>query len=223
MKTQILLYFMIAITSVCAENNNIIHLWPDKVPGESDPKSTPLISDNNKGNVRRIKKVTDPCLVVYKANPEKANGSAVVICPGGGYNILAIDLEGYEIASWLSDLGYMTFVLQYRVPKNRNGALQDGLRAMRYIRGMSKKWNIKSDRIGIMGFSAGGSLSAHVSTRYNEAVYEPIDWMDKLSARPDFTILIYPAYLDHGPNKSLTPGIKLDNNTPPMFLFATVD
>ncbi len=206
-----------------ASNYKEIQLWSNAVPGESEAKSPPLISATNTGNVTRIERVTDPKLIVYEANPENANGAAVIICPGGGYNILAVDKEGYEVADWLSDLGYTAFVLHYRVPKKESGALQDALRAIRCVRGLRETWNVDSDKIGILGFSAGGSLSARASTRYAEALYEPVDRLDAESARPDFTILIYPAYLDRGTNGSLTPELKLDEETPPMFLFVASD
>ncbi|MEN8662135.1 MAG: alpha/beta hydrolase [Lentimonas sp.] len=204
-------------------NHVTIPLWPEDVPGESDPKAPSVIADKRNGNVTRITKVTDPALVVYEANPATKNGAAVVICPGGGYRILAIDKEGYEIASWLSDLGYTAFVLHYRVPKKQIGALQDAQRALRIVRGMHSKWEIETDKIGILGFSAGGSLSARASTRHTETLYDPIDDFDSLSARPDFSVLIYPAYLDQGSNLTLTPELKLTKETPPMFLFVAAD
>lgn len=109
------------------------------------------------------------------------------------------------------------------MPKNQEGALQDALRAIRYVRAMRENWNVDANRIGILGFSAGGSLSARVSTHYNENLYEPFDQVDEESARPDFSALIYPAYLDLGPEASLTPELKLDSNTPEMFLFVAAD
>ncbi|MGZ0708501.1 alpha/beta hydrolase [Coraliomargarita sp. W4R53] len=196
----------------------MIHLWPQAVPGQVEAKAPSLISENDSGNTTRLKQVTDPVLVVYQADPKLSNGAAVIICAGGGYGILAIDKEGYEVAEWLSSLGYTAFVLEYRVPNNRAGALQDAQRAVRYVRGMRAQWGIESDKIGIMGFSAGGHLSAVASTRYNEELYQPVDDLDQLSARPDFAILIYAAYLDRGANGSLSPELSLDANTPPMFL-----
>lgn len=206
-----------------AESHDIIPLWPGDVPGESEAKAPPVISDNARGNAICIGKVTDPALVVYEANPATRNGAAVIICPGGGYGTLAIDKEGYEVAEWLSQLGYTAFVLQYRVPKNQDGALQDALRAIRYVRGTHEKWNIKTDMIGILGFSAGGSLSARASTQYTEERYAPVDQFDTQSARPNFSVLIYPAYLDQGTNHSLTPELKVTSETPPMFIFVAAD
>ena len=217
-----LLLLALTCNAACANDHEVIHLWPEKLPGQSEAKAAPVISDN-KDDVTRITKVTNPALVVYEADPKLKNGAAVIVCPGGGYSILAIDKCGYEIAEWLSNLGYTAFVLQYRVPKNRIGALQDAQRAIRYVRGTSEEREIDPSKIGIIGFSAGGSLSARVSTRAHETLYDPIDQWDQLSARPDFAVLIYPAYLDQGANHSLTPELKITKDTPPMFLFVAAD
>jgi acetyl esterase/lipase len=171
----------------------------------------------------RISEVTDPSFIVFEATAARKNNASVLICPGGGYQILAMDLEGYEIAKWLSKAGYTAFLLQYRVPQKQDGALQDAQRALRIIRGDAVKYKIDPDKIGIMGFSAGGSLSARASTRFNDKTYTVVDKFDELSARPAFTMLIYPAYLDEGPNNSLTPELILTAETPPMFIFQTSD
>ncbi|NWK55672.1 alpha/beta hydrolase [Verrucomicrobiaceae bacterium N1E253] len=206
-----------------AKERQVISLWPDTVPGQKESKSAPVVSKNNHGNVTRIAKVTTPTLTVFPAKPDMHNGAAVIICPGGGYNILAIDKEGYEVAEWLSQLGYTAFVLHYRVPKNQVGALQDAQRAIRTVRSSAARWQIKTDQIGILGFSAGGSLSARASTRFTEELYPTSDAIDQLSARPDFAVLIYPAYLDQGKNRTLTPELKITANTPPLFLFVAGD
>jgi acetyl esterase/lipase len=145
------------------------------------------------------------------------------VCPGGGYSILAVDLEGYEIAEWLNSLGFTAFVLQYRVPEKEEGALQDIQRTLRIIRSRAEEWDIDPAKLGVFGFSAGGSLSARASTRYNDTTYAPVDAADTFSCRPDFSVLIYPAYLDRGEERALTPELSVDENTPPMFLFATAD
>jgi len=218
-----LVVFMFVLSSGYVGASEMIHLWPDGVPGETESKASPVISDDHTGDVIRIEKVTNPALIVFEANPDLRNGGTVIICPGGGYHHLAVDKEGYEIAEWLSSLGYTTFVLQYRVPENRDGAFQDTQRAIRCVRGMAERWGIESDKIGILGFSAGGSLGARVSTGDMKEAYLPVDENDHLSARPDFCILIYPAYLDLGPDHSLTPELELNEKTPPMFLFAALD
>jgi acetyl esterase/lipase len=215
--------WLFSLNAAYSQNRELIELWPEQVPGQVEAKAPAVISDNNRGNVTRIEKVTNPALVVYAAEPALRNGAAVIICPGGGYNILAIDKEGYGVAEWLSGLGYTAFVLQYRVPKNQTGALQDAQRAIRYVRGMSATWELEASKIGILGFSAGGSLSARASTQYMDQLYDPIDQYDSVSARPDFSVLIYPAYLDQGVNHSITPELKVDAKTPPMFLFVAGD
>lgn len=199
-----------------------IHIWPDKVPGETGAKQAATPTSDKSNNVVRLTNVTDPTLEVFK--PEgKGNGAAVVICPGGGYRILAINLEGYEIAKWLTKLGYTAFVLQYRVPDKQEGALQDVQRAIRLVRNGAKQWNINPEKVGVMGFSAGASLSARISTLYDKESYTKIDAADNESSRPAFTLLVYPAYLDQGANRSITPELAINAKTPPMFVFATAD
>lgn len=219
--TSILVLSMILGSS--AQQKVIIKLWPGTVPGETEAKHEPVVTDNKSGNVTRITDITDPAIIVFPANSNNNNGAGVVVCPGGGYSILAIDKEGYEIAAWLNKLGFTAAVLQYRVPKKQEGALQDVQRAIRIMRSKGAKWNMNPDKLGVMGFSAGGSLSARASTLYNEKTYPKVDEMDDLSCRPDFALLIYPAYLDQGENRSLTPELRVDANTPPSFIFQSAD
>ena len=138
--------------------------WPWKVPGElKEKKSCRQFDTSVNDGIIRYSEVTNPALEIFLPDPSLKNGSAVIVCPGGGYHILAYDLEGTEIAAWLNRLGIAAFVLQYRIPDNKEGALQDVQRAIRVVRDNSQKWNIDSDKIGVMGFSAGGSLSARAS------------------------------------------------------------
>lgn len=210
-------------TAAYAQDSSIIHLWPGNVPGETEAKHPAEVTKDNRGDVTRLTGVTDPILTVFLPDEDKSNHSGVVVCPGGGYQILAINLEGYEIAHWLNSLGFAAFVLQYRVPDKQAGALQDVQRAMRLVRSHATRWKIDPNRVGVMGFSAGGSLSARISTEYDHNWYEPVGKADSLSARPDFTILIYPAYLDKGPEHTLTPELKINQQTPSMFIFQTAD
>lgn len=221
--TSVFLIFMIFSINLISQNNEIIYLWPNIVPGETEDKKPPIQTDNTTGDVIRISDITDPAIVVYPASSENNNGSGIIVCPGGGYNILAIDKEGYEIAKWLNQHGFSAFVLQYRVPKKQEGALQDVQRAQRIVRSNAKQWGLDPGKLGVMGFSAGGSLSARASTLYNESTYPQVDKKDDLSCRPDFAMLIYPAYLDQGENRGLTPELKVDENTPPTFIFQTAD
>lgn len=211
------------LTAGIGQTNATIHLWPGEVPGELLKKNDPVIATKREVNFTRITEVTDPALVVFPAGGKMNTGAAVIICPGGGYNILAIDLEGYEIAAWLNTLGINAFVLQYRVPKKRDGALQDVQRAVRIVRGRASEWKLNPGKIGVLGFSAGGSLSARAGTQYNEVTYKAVDEYDGFSCRPDFAVLIYPAYLDNGPGKSLTPELAITEKTPPMYIFGTAD
>jgi acetyl esterase/lipase len=224
MKQLSILLIMLGInTAISAQQQKAIHVWPGSVPGETAAKHAAAVTADGSNNVTRLTDVTDPVLEVFPAPAGKGNGAAVIICPGGGYSILAINLEGYEIAAWLNKLGYTAFVLQYRVPQKEAGALQDAQRAIRIVRSRAAEWGLQPGKIGMMGFSAGGSLTARASTEYNVNTYTAIDKADALSARPDFGILVYPAYLDKGANKTLTPELKVDAKTPPMFLFATAD
>jgi acetyl esterase/lipase len=218
----IFILFFLFISSY-SQKNELIYLWPGKVPGELKEKQPPSIDTKNNDNIVRFTEVTNPAIEVYLPDPVIRNGSAVIVCPGGGYQILAYDLEGTEIAGWLNKLGSTAFVLQYRIPGKKEGALQDVQRAMRMVRSNSQKWNIDPEKIGVMGFSAGGSLSARASTNFNKKTYMPVDKSDSLSCRPSFTMLIYPAYLDQGQNLTLTPELELGKDVPPIFIFQTAD
>ena len=216
---------LLLLLSFCtfSQKKDIIWLWPGKVPGEVKEKQAPLIDTAGKDNVLRYDEVTNPAIEVWLPDPVIKNGSAIIVCPGGGYRILAYDKEGTEIAAWLNKLGFAAFVLQYRIPDKKEGALQDAQRALRIVRKDASKWSIDPEKIGIMGFSAGGSLSARASTLFNKRTYSPVDKADSLSCRPAFTMLIYPAYLDQGPNLTLTPELQLSKEVPPMYIFQTAD
>lgn len=209
--------------SVAAQDYTSIELWPGEVPGEEDPKARPVVQIDDNGVIERLLVVTNPVLEVYRPINGKSNGNAVLIFPGGGYNRLAIKKEGYEIAEWLSSLGYTALVLQYRIPQKQEGALMDAQRAIRIVRSKASELKINPDKIGVMGFSAGGSLAARSSTRYTEEVYEPVDDLDTLSSKPNFSILIYPAYLDQGEDNTITPELKVTEETPPTFMFVSAD
>ncbi len=224
MKTLFSILFLIMLTlSSFAQKHDLVHLWPGMVPGESKEKNGPVTGASENDNITRISEVTDPAFEVFLPGSAVKNGAAVIICPGGGYQILAWDLEGTEIAAWLNKNGYAAFVLQYRVPQKREGALQDVQRAMRIVRKAASKYGVDPEKIGVMGFSAGGSLTARTSTLFNKKTYSPVDDADSLSCRPSFAMLIYPAYLDQGPGFSLTPELEISSDAPPMFIFQTSD
>jgi len=218
-------FFILLFISISSfsQKNELIYLWPGKVPGELKEKQQPVVDTSKRGNVFRYSEVTNPVIEVFLPDPVIKNGAAMIVCPGGAYRILSYDLEGTEIAHWLNKLGFAAFVLQYRIPDKKEGALQDVQRAIRIVKDKSQNWNINPEKIGVMGFSAGGSLSARASTLFNRKTYSPVDKSDSLSCRPSFTMLIYPAYLDQGPNLTLTPELELSKDVPPVFIFQTAD
>ncbi len=200
-----------------------INVWPGKVPGEKGDigQETATPSEPGKKQVLRISNVSVPTLQFYPATKNNT-GTTVVVCPGGGYNILAWDLEGTEVCDWLNSLGVNAVLLKYRVPRRQglpihHAPLQDAQRTMSYVRAHAEQWNIKPDRIGILGFSAGGNLAAMTSMHFENRKYDPIDEIDKVSSRPDFSILIYPAYLTTSDRK-LVPEALVTKKTPPMFM-----
>lgn len=220
---SLLIIFFFSISPCIAQIRDTIYLWPTKVPGENEAKHEPVQTPNKKRNITRLTDVTDPALIIFEPDTSINNGAGIIICPGGGYTILAIDIEGYEVAEWLNRLGFTAFVLQYRVPNKQGGALNDIQRAIRVIRNRIDTWKLNPEKLGVMGFSAGGSLSARASTLFTLETYAKVDSIDSISCRPDFTLLVYPAYLDKGESRSLTPELLVSNNTPPMFIFGTAD
>jgi acetyl esterase/lipase len=222
-KVTVTILYIIISMSLFSQKKDLIYLWPGQVPGEAKEKAKPVIAPSKNDNVLRIAEITDPAIEIRIADREINNRAGVIVCPGGGYNILAWDKEGTEIAEWLNKLGYSAFVLQYRVPDNKAGALQDAQRALSVVRNNAAKWDLDPDKIGIMGFSAGGSLSARAGTHFGTRSYPEVDNADSLSCRPSFVLLIYPAYLDLGERKSLTPELRITKDTPPFFIFQTAD
>ncbi|MBP0903974.1 Ca2+-dependent phosphoinositide-specific phospholipase C [Mariniflexile gromovii] len=208
---------------ISAQTEDEISLWPHKVPNEIQTKQVARQIQNNSDDVIRLTDVTNPTLTVFKPKIPNESKAGIIVCPGGGYNILAIDKEGYEIAEWLNSLGYTAFVLQYRVPNKREGALQDLQRAIKWVRSHATSFHLDAEKIGVMGFSAGGHLSANASTNYQKESYAKVDSIDDFSSKPNFTMLIYPAYLDKSEHRSLSTEITIDTNTPPCFVFGTMD
>lgn len=174
--------------------NQVIPLW-NKIPDEIKAADYKEKEITNEGKVQSTSLVTIPTLTAFFPNVTKPNQTAVIILPGGGYQHLAIDKEGTKVAQWFNSLGIPAFVLKYRLPsdlimKNKNvGPLQDAQEAVRCVRQNAAKWNIDPNKIGILGFSAGGHLAAALSTHYDDKIYESVY---KVSARPDFSLLIYP-------------------------------
>lgn len=212
----------------------ILDVWPGPPPAET--KTFPPEADQTKDTDkliagRRIIKlgnVSVPQLAVYRPDPAKDTGTSVVICPGGGFNILAYDLEGTEVAAWLNGIGVTGIVLKYRVPardpKQRwLHAVQDAQRAVSLVRSRAAEWKLDPQRIGILGFSAGGATAGITSLHLDRRHYTPIDAVDRISARPDFGLLIYPAYFVERGQTVLNPDVSVPRNVPPLFFVHAFD
>ncbi len=223
-----LLAALLATAAPAAEKPLTLDVWPGRVPGETGDIGEEKYQEQkpNEKPVKRLTNVSKPTLTVFRPAPDKDSGAAVVICPGGGYNILAWDLEGEEVAAWLNSVGVTGIVLKYRVPRRPGqpkdapppGPLQDAQRAVSLVRSKAEEWKLDPKRIGILGFSAGGHLAAAASTNFDNRAYDEIDGLDKVSCRPDFTVLIYPAYLTNKERDALAADIRVTDQTPPMFL-----
>jgi acetyl esterase/lipase len=180
-------------------------------------------------HVLRVANVSIPTITIYSPPAAKNSGVAVVVCPGGGYGALAYDLEGTEVCDWLNSIGVTGVLLKYRVPvragrKNYEAPLQDAQRALGLVRSQAAKWHIETNRIGILGFSAGGHLSAVASCQFDKRTYESVDAADEVSCRPDFVVLVYPAYLTRkGQADNISPELTITSNTPPTILFQAED
>lgn len=205
----------------------VVDVWPGQAPGGA-PLDGPERNLPNPDSIQRLTDVSKPTLSVYRPAAEKDTGAAVVICPGGGYRILAWDLEGTEVASWLNEIGVTAIILKYRVPAREDEArgeypLKDAQRALSLVRSKAVEWGIDPERIGILGFSAGGHLSTNASTNFDKRSYDAIDAVDEVSCRPDFAILIYPAYLTKEGTAELQPEIRVSDKMPPTFLVHAID
>ena len=213
------------ISAQAIEPWKTLKLWPGKAPGEKDDIGLEGPRPHRPGQkkVIRLGNVSVPTLTVFK--PKQPNGAAVVICPGGGYSILAWDLEGTEVAEWLDKLNVTAILVKYRVPRRKDrvkhdAPLQDTQRALGLVRHNAKAWGIDPACIGILGFSAGGHLAATAMTNYQKRTYMSIDDADKASCRPDFGVLAYPAYLvDKETKAKLVPEVPVDKDTPPAVFF----
>lgn len=220
-KTSFALILFTFVQQLHAQSDSL-YIWPGAVPGQSVPKAAPTTLWMEDGSTR-ITDVTNPFLAVFKPKGYKKNGKAIIICPGGGYVRLAEGYEGYDVAEWLTTLGYSVFVLQYRVPNNRAGALMDIQRALKYVRHHAKQFGVDTSKVAAMGFSAGAHLTARAGMGDSSQTYPSQDAIDIHSGRPDRMILIYPAYLDSGPNMSIPSNLKVDSTIVPTFAFETLD
>ncbi len=196
-----------------------IMLWPGLAPGETE--SSPGYVRDDHGGVTRLTGVSGAELLICGADAGQTR-PAVIVCPGGGYEILAADLEGTEIAAWLNTLGYAAAVLHYRVPENRDGALQDAQRAVSLLRARASEFGIAPACLGVLGFSAGGHLAVRLAAAGTDRAYARVDAADDASCRPDFALAIYPAYLINRDGLPM-PEVKPHSDMPPVFLAQSLD
>ncbi len=239
-----ILFFLIFLSLPIFGQDNILKLWPDSIPGAIENNLYRETDLRNETGIYRISKVKVPTLAIYTPSQGTANGTAILICPGGGYLHLAYTKEGIDIAKWLNTMGVTAFVLKYRLPSDSImmdktiGPLMDAQKAMRIIRSDADKWNIDTNRIGVIGFSAGGHLASTLCTHYNDKVYDS----DSISAKPNFSILIYPVIsmeesithmgsrenlLGKNPTQAeidkFSNELQINKDTPPAFLAAAED
>src|SRR6202011_2996294 len=211
-----------------------VPIWPGAVPDAvpvSGPEDTGTVKDPLVAGRPwvQVGKVSRPTMTVYSPKG-KNTGAAVVVFPGGGYWILAIDLEGTEVCDWLTSRGITCVLLKYRVPGEglfpRSGpypkspmALEDAQRTVGLVRFHAAEWHVDSHKIGVLGFSAGGHLVAAMSTHFKQRLYPAVDAADKESCRPDFAVAIYPGHLNIGSKTfELNPDVPVTRQTPPTFL-----
>ncbi|WP_158881004.1 alpha/beta hydrolase [Rhodanobacter sp. L36] len=210
-----------------------VPVWP-ATPPDATPVPGPEVE---KLPGMGITNVTRPTMTVYKPTGHNT-GAAVVVFPGGGFQVLAIGLEGTEICDWLTSKGITCILLKYRVPsvpyvwqcdcRPHNltlsiPSLEDAQRTMRLVRHHAAEWQIDPHKIGVIGFSAGGYLVAEISTNFDRHLYAPVDDADKESARPDFAMPIYPGHLTTGDDNKLNANIRISDRTPPTFLVQAED
>ncbi len=221
------------VHALIGADHEVIPLWPGKPPGETKelpPEADTTTPDSDKiagRRLMRIGNVSTPTLTVYPAPADKATGTSVVICPGGGHYILAWDLEGTEVAEWLNSIGVTAFVLKYRVPGREpsprwRAAVQDAQRAMSLVRSRAKEFGVDPERVGIMGFSAGGE-TAVLTTVFTDRTYEDVDGVDGFSSLPSFSALIYGAGVVDRETLGIRDYLKVTPGTPPVFMAHAFD
>lgn len=230
-----LLTVLSLVWSASAAEPLVVELWPGKVPDENGgigPERTRMSPKLDKKEVevteptRMITDVTKPTITICQPAKNKNSGTAMLICPGGGYWNLYWELEGEEVAQWLNSIGITGIILKYRVPRRGDEPkgeaarrpLQDAQRAVSLVRSKAGEWGIDPKRIGIIGFSAGGHLAIATATSFDKRTYEPVDDVDKISCRPDFAIPVYSGYLKAKDKDEIAPGLSVPTNTPPVFL-----
>lgn len=237
MMRALVIVCLFAVAGVIASEPQVINLWPNKIPDEPPagtigPERVRMSPGLDRTQVevtnktRMITGVTQPTITIYPAPADKNTGAAMLIFPGGGYWDLYWELEGEEVAHWLNSIGVTGIILKYRVPRRpgepeREPArrpLQDAQRAIRTIRERAAELKIATNKIGVVGFSAGGHLVIAAATKFAEKTYEPQDVMDQISCRPDFAVSVYPGYLKDKVKPELAQNISVPTNAPPVFL-----
>lgn len=222
------------VTLAAGSSPEVVELWPQDVPGDTAPleeeRDTTKPTDNLIAGKRliRLGNVSKPNLTIYRPAANNT-GAAVLVFPGGGYHILAMDLEGTEVCEWLNSIGVTGILLKYRVPRRPGlekhaAPLQDAQRALGLIRHRAKELGVDPQKIGVLGFSAGGHLAAALSNNYEQRRYPIVDVADTINCRPDFAVLIYPGYLTiKEENDTVAPELRIDRHTPPTFIAMTQD
>lgn len=230
---KLLPILLLSIASVAGQR--VIDLWPKGVPGPEpslgEEKDMTKETENKIAGKRliRLGNVSKPTITIFPAPADKAHGGAVLVAPGGGYHILALDLEGTEVCERLNEMGFTAVLLKYRVPRRPNiekhaAPLQDAQRAIGLMRHHAAEWKIDPKRIGVLGFSAGGHLAASVSNQSSERTYPKVDPADEANCRPDFSVLIYPGYLVAEKDVTkIAPDLTITTNTPQAFIAMTAD
>jgi acetyl esterase/lipase len=218
-----------------------IPIWPGKVPDAQlvkEPEVSGVVVNDATGKPRLVggrpwiyvNRVSKPTMTIYSPGGRNT-GAAIVVFPGGGYNVLAIDLEGTEICDWLTSKGITCVLLKYRVPCVKTGpyrdcltALQDAQRTIGLVRYNAAKWRLDPHKIGVIGFSAGGHMVVTTSTHFDKRLYPVVDAADKESCRPDFAIALYPGHIAVPETKfAMNPDIRVTKSTPPTFLLQAED
>jgi acetyl esterase/lipase len=213
----------------------VVRLWSGAAPDETDKidaETTRLSPKIDKKQVevteqtKLVTNVSTPTLTIYRPAKDKDVGTAVIICPGGGYWNLYWQLEGEEVAAWLNEVGVTGIILKYRVPRRPDDTkneparrpLQDAQRAVSLVRSKAKDWGIDPKHIGIVGFSAGGHLSLATATNFEKRSYKAADDVDKISCRPDFAIAAYSGYLKAKDKDEPSANLRVVKGAPPVFL-----
>ena len=229
--TALSIAFLVVWSTGLIAEPKVVKVFPNGLPADAVKLPEDRIAKLKAANTdERIAYVAEPTLTLYPAPKDVATGCGVVICPGGGYNILAWNKEGIELAQWFNKIGVSAAVLKYRVPRRtpdiHHEPLQDVQRAIRLFRSMADEMRVDVNRVGVLGFSAGGHLTVMSGTKYDELAYPKSDAIDEISARPNFICPIYCAYLgnNYSDNKpELGDLVKITKETPPAFLAVTFD